>query len=301
MHQYKISKLEGKSGWNTKFVSRVWALNRRPNFPRFLARIILRVLQGVFLHYTAPQNTDNMGNNRRRRKIASIVTITCPATTVAIAARKRRKGNHMRSLQLYIHICSLLHPLRSKSSTHWKQLLSCSTSSDFIREINFERYCVLTMLMPRFELMKQNVEFESPYRCGPKNRGCKPLLESIDILEIVLKYLKSTTRQYELSGMYWVVPSTLSEWVNYGLIVLFRALQDKSEPAFWVTWPSVQYMDASCNLSRLNRSNGCLLPNLLGVVDGRFMLGAYYSNINLQNAYYKKYTGNVKVFLRSTF
>lgn len=236
-----------------------------------------------------------MLNNSKKCKIASIVVIACAATTVAVAARKMKKACRVRNLKPYIHRRSVPHPLRSALSTHWKQLLSCGTSSNFICEINFDRHCVLTVLIPRFEAVRNAVNFGSPYRYGPKVRGRKPLLESVDILGLVLKYLKSTARQHELCGMFGLVPSTVSVWIDYGLTVLLRVLRDKTVPEFRVAWPTVAEMDASYKLLRCNRPNGCLLPDVFGVVDGGRMLCADYSDADLQNAYYEGYTGNVEV------
>lgn len=153
-----------------------------------------------------------------------MVTITCAATIVAISARTKQKSDSMRSMQPCIHRCSILLSLRCTSSTHWEQLLSCGTSSNFIRKINIGRHCLWTMLMLRFKAVRNNVQFGSPYRRGPKTRGFKPLLEFIDFLGLVLRYLKSIARQNEPYGMFGVVPSTLSAWIDFGLAALFQIL-----------------------------------------------------------------------------
>lgn len=116
------------------------------------------------------------------------------------------------------------------------------------------------------------------------------------MLGLVLKYLKSTAAiQYELCGMFGMVPTTVSIWIDNGLTGLLKALWDKSFIQARVAWPSVQEMNESANLLRNNRKNGKVLKNVFGVIDGGRMLCADYEHPDLQNAYYEGYTGNVEV------
>ena len=118
------------------------------------------------------------------KKIALVVIATA-ATTAAVAATIKKK--RYRSHQPYIHRHSLPHPLRSEHTTHWKELVSFGSSSDFVKQLNFDRHVFFDVLLPRFASVRPTVQFGSPYHRGPKTRGRQLLLTTIHILGLVLK------------------------------------------------------------------------------------------------------------------
>lgn len=237
--------------------------------------------------------TDDVDKQRMEKKKAAVVAITTVATTLSVAVSHIRKTR--RRVQPYIHRASMPHPLRSDQTTQWKELVSCGSSSDFVKLLNFDRHCFFDILLPRFESVRSTVNFGSPFRKGPKKRGRNPHVTSLDILGLVLKYVKSTGRQYEMCGMFGFVPSTVSVWIDYGLTVLLKVLRDKSVPEFRVKWPKIEEMDESHRLLKFNRSNGPLLPNVFAVIDGARMPCADYTDSDLQNAFYEGYTGNTEI------
>lgn len=236
----------------------------------------------------------NMMKKEDKEKCA-VVIAAAAVTTVALAVHETRKRKRVRNIQPNVHRPSIPRPLRTALSTHWRTLVSCGSSSDWIKEINFDRYAVISIILPKFDAKRGTVNYGSPYRHGVKTRGRIPSIESIDILGLTLRYLKSSGRMYELCGTFGLVPTSVSVWVDYGLTVLRMTLRDKTVPEFMVAWPTVQEMDQSYNLLKMNRENGKLLPDVFGVMDGGRFPCADYSNKDVQNAYYEGYTGNVEV------
>lgn len=235
-----------------------------------------------------------MSAENKTKKIA-VVVIAVAATTAALAVRQKLKLKRKRNIQPALHRASIPHALSSPLSTHWKQLLSCGPSSDLVKQLNFDRFTLLSVILPAFEAKRCTVTFGSPYRRSVKTRGRPMLLETVDILGLTLRYLKSSGRQYELCGMFGIVPSTVYVLVDYGMEVLLKTLRDKSIPQFKVAWPTVNEMDESYELLKNNRENGVLLPDVFGVVDGGRMPCADYEDQDLQNGYYEGYTGSVEV------
>lgn len=187
------------------------------------------------------------------------------------------------------------HPLRGPLSTHWKQLFSCGSSSDWIKLLNFDRFTVLKIFLPRFNEVRKTVNFYSPYRRGPKVRGRRPMLDTTDILGLKLRYLKSCGKQYYLCGMFGLVETIVSVWKDYGFNLLLNTLRNKGVPQFCVSWPSVAEMDDSYQLLKKNRENVHLLPDVFCVIHGGRMPCADYEDKDLQNAFYEGYTGNLEV------
>lgn len=173
--------------------------------------------------------------------------------------------------------------------------MSCGSSSNFIKLLNFDRHTFFKILLPHFESVRNTVNYGSPYRRGKKTRGRKPTVRTVDVLGLVLRYLKTSGRQYDLCGMFGLVPSSVSCWIDYGLAVLLKALRKKNVESFRVKWSTPAEMISSHNLLRYNRQNGFLLPNVFAIMDGGRMLCADYQDEDLQNAYYEGYTGNVEV------
>lgn len=60
--------------------------------------------------------------------------------------------------------------------------------------LNFEWYSVLSIVLPRFDVMHAKVNFGSPYRKALRSRGCPPFMLFIDILALTVPFLKSSGR-----------------------------------------------------------------------------------------------------------
>lgn len=227
----------------------------------------------------------------------TVVTTAAAAAGAAIAAgwhmihKKRRR---VRGRQPRYHRRSLLHPMCSQSTTPWMQLLPCGTSYDVIVSLNFDRHVLLDVLLPLFEAIRPSVNFGSPYWTGPKTNGRLCSVGSVDILELVLTYLKRSGRQLSLCPIFGLEPSSVQVWCDYGLEVLLKVLKDKNNDKFIVKWPDKEGLKESNYNLLHNRPFGPLLRGVFGVVDGGTLPCADDDDVEVQNSYYEGYTGNVE-------
>lgn len=161
--------------------------------------------------------------------------------------------------------------------------------------LNFPREVIIQRILPHFEFERLRFNYGSPYRRGPKTRGRRLHISSIDLLGMVLWYIKTSGTQYELCPNFGLVPSSVGVWLDYAMEVLIRTVKKRDRKDFEVRWPSPEEMHASAELLRRNRGNGFLLNGVFAVVDGGRMPCADYINRDLQNAYYEGYTQKVEV------
>lgn len=165
-----------------------------------------------------------------------------------------------------------------------------------MKQINFDRHSLFLWSFPTSEIVRLSGNISSQYRKGPKIRGNKSLLSIIDKHGLVLKYIKKFGRHNDLCGMFGVVSSTVSFRVYYSLNLLLKCVLNRKVEDFRVNWSSRMEMDNSANLLRLaNRPNGCVLPKVFAVMDGRRMLCADYEYEYLHDAFFEGYTGNLEV------
>lgn len=227
--------------------------------------------------------------------IIAVTTIATCAASLASLASAAENETPRRRPQPHFHRAALLSPIHSASTTAWRQILTSGSSSDFIAAINFDRRVFFDTLLPIFAEERYKVSFGSPYRQGPKIRGRPCSVSTEDILGLTLWRLKSCGRQNQLCVIFGLIPSTVSDWFNYGLKVLYRTLKRRDQRAFRVEWPDHNEMQESAQLLQDNRPNGALLRGVFGVIDGgRFPCADYVDN-DVQNAFYEGYTCTVNV------
>lgn len=118
-----------------------------------------------------------------------------------------------RRIHPYFYCDTIPHLLHSEHTTNQKDLVTFDFSSDFVKNLNFDRHDYFDVLIRCFFCTRPSLNLDNPYRCEPKTRGSNPFLSAIDILGLVLKYTKSTAWKYEICGIICVVPSTVSLWV----------------------------------------------------------------------------------------
>lgn len=231
------------------------------------------------------------------RRLAAVAAAASSFGICALAIRRRKRAirKPQRALQPRYRRAALLPPISSRHTTAWRQILSCGTSSDFLVTLNLDRSTALEVLLPLFEQRRPSVNFGSPYRRGIKRRGRNCTVTSIDILGLVLCYLKSSCRQMALSPMFGLVLSSVQVWIDYGMEVLDKVLRDKSNIAARVSWPTEAEMKESSLALMKNRPNGRMMKGIFAVVDGGRVPCAHYTDCDMQNAYYEGYTGNVEV------
>lgn len=143
-------------------------------------------------------------------------------------------------------------------TTPWRQLASCGTSLDSIISLNFDCHTSFNVLLPMFVSKRNEVNFGSPYRVGPKLRGRRLFLNSADTAALVLWRPKSTDRQFSLCPTSGLVPKSVNVWSDYGLQVIDKACTDNCLEVLSVKWRSIEEMEPSVALLRDNRPNGNL-------------------------------------------
>lgn len=75
--------------------------------------------------------------------------------------------------------------------------------------------------------VRQRLNFGSPYRHGPKTRGRRPQLETMDILGLSLWYLKKCDLICVTCPLFGIIPSTVEVWPDYSLEIF---VSDCSKP-----------------------------------------------------------------------
>lgn len=166
--------------------------------------------------------------NMNTDMLISVVAVTLAATTTAIAAHRRLRGmgktkkrRHCRPRYMR---AALIRPV-SKHNTAWKQLLSCVTPSFFIISLNFDRHSFQNILLPAFELEHPHVNYGNPYRTGPKVAGPNCTVESVDLLELVLWYIKSSGRQYSMCPIFGLAPTSVNVQVDCSMELMKRVVK----------------------------------------------------------------------------
>lgn len=171
---------------------------------------------------------------------------------LCVALVSARIRNKRRDKRARLTLRSSFNPLpptvqrsRLANPSPWKHLFSCGTSSDLILSVNFPRHVILDHLLPLFDEQRQRVNYGSPYRKGPKMRGRPPALESIDILGLVLCYLKSSCNQNQLCRPFGIAQTSVGVWIEYGMQVLHRIVSHTANTQFRVEWPTPQQITES--------------------------------------------------------
>lgn len=227
-------------------------------------------------------------DNQRVRLAAASAATACAAAALSVlhfSISKKRGRRHPQYCR-----AALLRPIPSAANTPWRRILTFGKPGDFIVSINITKDVLLTRVLPLFEVQRLKLNFGSPYRCGPKTRGRRTLLESIDILGLSLWFLKSRDPLYKLCPLFGVVTSSATVWLDYALAVLLRVVRKKRNTDFEIRWPTHDEMRVSSALLERNREYGPLLHGVFAVADGGRMPCATYTDEFLQNAYWEGFT-----------
>lgn len=126
-------------------------------------------------------------------------------------------------------------------------------------------------------------------------RGLTCIITSVDILCLVLRYLKIICLQMALFPMFGLVPSSTYVWIDYGLEIFCKVLPDKTNVASKVSWPTSSEMKASSQILVNNRLNGRLMKGVFSLFYKGRIQCADYDDRDLKDGYYEGYTGNSKV------
>ncbi|KAI0561666.1 DDE family endonuclease [Gracilaria domingensis] len=172
--------------------------------------------------------------------------------------------------------------------------MRCGSENKFLVATSFPRSLVFRDLLPWFSKKRTQVLLGSPFRQKQTSRGRNPLLATEDLLGLVLWYLKSGDVEYSLSPIFGIVPSSVSQWLDYGMEVMYAAVSDDEYPAFRICWPTESEMEEYCELLRKNRLFGYALRGVFGVSDGARLRVPDFEDPDTQNAYYNAMTQRVE-------
>ncbi len=204
----------------------------------------------------------------------SVALLLAALSNRIIEKQKPRKQPRYRRIALLKHI-------NNSHNTPCRRILTFGLVGDFILSINFTKSVLLEYIHSIFETERMKVNYGSPYLTARWQRGRKLQLESVDLMRLVLWYLKSKDCAYRLCPIFGIVPSTLSTWLQYFMKVLLRAMKNSSKTSCRITLTNKDEIQDSQLLLRQNTVHGRLLRGIFGVVDGGRMRCASYTEPNL--------------------
>lgn len=135
-----------------------------------------------------------------------------------------------------------------KATPPWQMVLNGGGDVDFLMTTNLTRNVFLNALLPAFEKNREYVNYGSPFRNTPKTRGRNPLLASADLAALDLRYIRSPGYMYENCTFFGICPSSISEWLDYSLLVMRKTVTGKDIPSYEIRWPNEVQMRASARL-----------------------------------------------------
>jgi len=212
---------------------------------------------------------------------AAAVTI-CIAAATAIEDRQGKRPKYTR--------CAIMRPLPGQHSTPWRKILTFGKPGDFILTTNFTKRLILEDILPLFREERLQVNNGSPYNSKGSRRGRKPFLTDVDLVGLVLYYLKTRDPMYRISILFGIVPSSVSVWLDFAMEVLQRIVISSHNPDFEIRWPTVPEMKSSSDLLVRNRELGGLLSGCFGILDGGRMPCSTSGDRDVENAYWEGFT-----------
>ncbi len=121
----------------------------------------------------------------------SVALLLAPLSNSIIENQKTGKQPRYRR-------AALLKRIDNSYNTPWRRKLTFGLVRDFISSINFTESVLLMCILPMSETERMKVSYGSFYLTARKQRARKPELESMDLIGLVLWYLKSKDCAYRL-------------------------------------------------------------------------------------------------------
>ena len=179
----------------------------------------------------ANQNTNKLFLHVELLSVASVGLVLVLLTLLLPITQLRLKNSNNR-VQLGFRRNAIMRYVLGKENTPWRRILSFGRTCDFIVSTNFTKSIILDVLLPVSKVKQYETNFGSPFRTEPKTYGKTPILESVDLVGMVLWYLKSKEYMYRMCPIFRVVPATMSVWLNYALHLMHKVVQEKSNKCF---------------------------------------------------------------------
>ena len=168
---------------------------------------------------------------------------------------------------------AIMRPILGTAATPWKRLLVYGSDADFIISIIVTRPLLFDCLLPiliqcdKMLTLADHIEKHGSARPQSSVKLSRYTRSSIVVL-------KSRCPLYKLCTVFGVVPSSMYVWLDFGLEVLLRVVQNPAYVEYEIRWPIETEMRASAALLERNRQYGALLRGVLvyWMVRGRLAL-----------------------------
>lgn len=120
-------------------------------------------------------------------------------------------------------------------------------------------------------------------------------VDDIDLVGLVLQFLKSSARHYGLCPTFGHINTSVNSWLQFSMEVMFKVVKIKDRVEFEVKWPNESKMKASSeNVRNITQEKN--LSGVFAVVNVGRLPCAEYINLDTQNAYYDGYTANMEMY-----
>ena len=123
---------------------------------------------------------------------ASAAAVGAAVAAAAFVVQRRNIQKKRRVGRAHANACysrrSLLHPRQENAQTPWRVLLGQGDDASFEISTKFTRSVFMTHLHPAFHHERELYNWGSPFRRGPKIRGLRAYMRSVDLLGLCLWY-----------------------------------------------------------------------------------------------------------------
>lgn len=233
-------------------------------------------------------------SNREQAALAASIAAMASSLLLyryRIAIRKPRRS----STTIIPDHEALLRVSDSRRSTPWARVTVSGSDGEFGSLFNVTRVSFYTELLPLFSVRREQVNYGSPFRNGVKTRGRKATVHSKDLLAIALHYLCTTKSLQQLRPFFGMTQSSLAEWLDYSIRVLYQVVTSKHNKEFEIRWPTFIEQEESASLLKNEIHPVTFSQDIFGITDGGRFPCADYINLNVQNAFSEGYTQRAEV------
>ena len=157
-------------------------------------------------------------------QIVCISTAAAAVIALATILKKKTLSGRRCVVQPKLRTLAIVRPKSGMNCTPWEQLVSCGTTADFLVLLNVIRSGFFDKLLPFFVEERAKLNSGCPYRHGPRSRGRKSFLRSVDLLGLVLWKLNCKDCLYRICFDFGIVPSSASRWFDFAAEVLLKVV-----------------------------------------------------------------------------
>ncbi|KAJ3513754.1 hypothetical protein NMY22_g14947 [Coprinellus aureogranulatus] len=213
--------------------------------------------------------------------IAVTVVLAEEAHTQRVAARNPSR--------LYLTRSQLLP--NPRHDTPWTRLFKSRSPRAFITTMGFDPETFDLILSSGFAEAWYNTPIpRTDTHVEGNTRPGRRSLDAAGALGLTLHYLNSTMREISLQQIFALVPSTVSRYITFSLILLLRVL--KALPDARISWPSEEEFSF---LSSLIQERHPRLHGAFGSIDGLNLLLQESPDQDIENSTYNGWTSTHNV------